>query len=220
MLHEALRRAGHVVPASEIAVRTRRRASRPLRPLAFALVLGIVCAAAAGGALVLHRIDPSFAAIPLLRQIASPRFDAVAQAPPETATEPSAAPAHAEPAPDVAPVTEAAAAPPVEPAPTPVVAPPSPTPETRLLLARGDSLLRSGDLAAARLFYQRAAEQGDGAGALGVAKTYDPLFLDQAGFRHLRGDPVAAARWYGQAEAAGTADATERLARLRAAAPR
>jgi TPR repeat protein len=96
--------------------------------------------------------------------------------------------------------------------------PTDPSPEVKLLLARGDSLLRTGDFAAARLFYQRAAEQGHGAGALGVAKTYDPVFLAEAGYRTARGDPAAAARWYAQAAAAGEADATARLARLRGTA--
>ena len=94
-----------------------------------------------------------------------------------------------------------------------------PSPDTRLLLARGDSLLRTGDFTAARLFYQRAAEQGLGAGALGVAKTYDPVFLTEAGYRTARGDPAAAERWYRRAEAAGETDAAVRLDRLRSTAP-
>lgn len=83
------------------------------------------------------------------------------------------------------------------------------------LLKRGDDFLRTGDIVAARLSYERAAAAGGGAAATGVAKTYDPLFLTQAGVRGLRGDPARAAIWYGRAAAAGDREAQQRLRALR-----
>jgi hypothetical protein len=106
----------------------------------------------------------------------------------------------------------------------PAIVPPSTTaaalttapagPDIVILLQRGDALLATGDVAAARLFYERAAERGDAAGAIGIAKTYDPLFLAQAGFRTVRSDVAQATTWYRRALAAGNADAAPRLERL------
>jgi hypothetical protein len=94
----------------------------------------------------------------------------------------------------------------------------APVGDVAILLQRGEALLTTGDVAAARLFFGRAAERGDAAGAIGLAKTYDPLFLAQAGFRTTRGDAAQAAAWYRRALAAGHADAAARLDRLLAAA--
>jgi hypothetical protein len=112
---------------------------------------------------------------------------------------------------------------PTESSPT-VTAPESPpetsslpvSPEaTEALIRRGDDFLRTGDIVAARLSYERAAVAGGGAAARGVAKTYDPLFLAQAGVRGLRGDPARAALWYARAAAAGDREAQQRLRALR-----
>src|SRR5262245_55254380 len=62
-----LARAGHVVPRSEIIVRP-RRASRPMHPFAFAIVLSVVAAVSAGGALALFSEDPTVAAVPQRRE--------------------------------------------------------------------------------------------------------------------------------------------------------
>ncbi len=179
MLHEALKRAGHVVPASEIIIRT-RRPPRPMRPVVYAIVLGAVSLVSAGGALVLYHQEPSYAE-PTAGAPRAMAADATTDSPPPT---PVSQPiSSAIPTPADAPPAEAI----TFGAPTPVaIAPAEPSPEVRLLLARGDSLLRTGDFTAARLFYQRAAEQGHGAGALGVAKTYDPVFLAEAGYRTAR----------------------------------
>ena len=73
-------------------------------------------------------------------------------------------------------------------------------------MARGDALFGKGDLAAARLLYERAADAGDGQAALRLGETFDPVFLDQA---HLsvRGDSGAAMSWYRRARDLGAADA-------------
>jgi TPR repeat protein len=64
------------------------------------------------------------------------------------------------------------------------------------LLARGDAFVFMGDIAAARAFYQRAADAGDGQAALRVGATFDPAFLSRAGLRGTLGDPVQARSWY------------------------
>ena len=63
------------------------------------------------------------------------------------------------------------------------------------LLARGDSFLHAGDVASARLFYERAADAGDWQSAIRMGATFDPAFLDRAGV-HTVGDPIKAQSWY------------------------
>jgi len=109
---------------------------------------------------------------------------------------------------------------PAEPPPTIAAAPaPNPNPEADALLARGDSLLATGDVAAARLFYQRAAEQGSAAAATAVGQTYDPAVLELLRVRGVRGDAQIAAEWYRKAIAAGDHQAEIRLKRLLARRP-
>jgi TPR repeat protein len=79
--------------------------------------------------------------------------------------------------------------------------------EIAALLARGDASLSVGDLASARLFYQRAADAGGGVAAIRLGETFDPLFLDRIRLRGVRGDPGAAAFWYHRAHDLGATDA-------------
>jgi hypothetical protein len=67
------------------------------------------------------------------------------------------------------------------------------------LLARGDALFRIGDVASARLFYERAAEAGDSQAAMRMATTFDPVSLVRAGVRNTFGDPAQASFWYDRA---------------------
>jgi TPR repeat protein len=83
-----------------------------------------------------------------------------------------------------------------------------------LLLRRGDALLALGDVSAARLLYERAAAGGDGRGATGAGKTYDPVFLLAIGARGIQADPVAAANWYRKAVELGDRSAVERLTQM------
>ena len=80
-------------------------------------------------------------------------------------------------------------------------------PEIAALLAQGDALLRKGDLAAARLFYEHAADAGDGLAAIRLGETFDPVFLDHAQLRGARGDMGKALAWYRRARDLGAADA-------------
>jgi hypothetical protein len=66
------------------------------------------------------------------------------------------------------------------------------------LLARGDSFLHAGDVASARLFYERAADAGDWQAAIRMGATFDPTFLGRAGVRAV-GDPTKVQFWYGHA---------------------
>ena len=75
-----------------------------------------------------------------------------------------------------------------------------------MLLNRGDSLLGSGDIASGRLFYQRAAEAGNGQAALRLGNTYDPAFLERAQLR-VHGDRALALFWYQRARELGAGDA-------------
>jgi hypothetical protein len=109
-----------------------------------------------------------------------------------------------------------------QPAVQPAVAPPAPAPEatshmtshlsTQLspgrqlppaaiaaLVSRGDSFLRAGDVASARLFYERAADAGEALAALRLSATFDPDFLGRAGIRGALGDPTEARSWYHRA---------------------
>jgi TPR repeat protein len=83
------------------------------------------------------------------------------------------------------------------------VVPQSESPEPATLLSRADLLFSTGDVTSARLFYQRAADAGNGDAALRLAETYDPNFLHWAKLFTMRGDPAAAAFWYGRARELG-----------------
>jgi len=93
--------------------------------------------------------------------------------------------------------------------------------ETAALVTRGDGFLSVGDIASARLFYERAADAGNGSAALRLGATFDPGFLSRTAVRGTLGDPVQAAFWYRRARELGDA-ATEPLKHLgqqRAAEP-
>ena len=92
--------------------------------------------------------------------------------------------------------------------------------EIGALLAHGNAAFRKGDIAAARLLFQRAADAGEGRGALGMGATYDPAFLRLSPLRVLYGDPAEARAWYLHALALGAAGAQRRLINLQARAAR
>jgi TPR repeat protein len=79
------------------------------------------------------------------------------------------------------------------------------------LLHHGDALLRTGDISSARLFYERAADAGDGRAALRLGATFDPEFLGRLGLGKLQTDPAAARLWYSRARDLGEVDAKPRL---------
>jgi len=78
--------------------------------------------------------------------------------------------------------------------------------DTSMLVARGDSLVAASDIAAARLFYERGADAGDGLAALRLGETYDPAFLERAQLP-VKGDGARATFWYRRARELGARDA-------------
>jgi type II secretory pathway predicted ATPase ExeA len=78
------------------------------------------------------------------------------------------------------------------------------------LLKRGDQSLGLGDITAARLLFQRAAEAGNAAAALSLGKTYDPNFIAQGS----KPDPASAISWYLKAVVLGDPQAATLLKRL------
>jgi hypothetical protein len=106
------------------------------------------------------------------------------------------------PAPEPAPAAFAPAAPAAEPAPgssagapTAAAAPSLSAGQITELLTRGDIFLHAGDVASARLFYERAADAGDREAAMRMGATFDPAFLVRVGL-NARGDPATALSWY------------------------
>jgi TPR repeat protein len=86
------------------------------------------------------------------------------------------------------------------------------------LVRRGDEMLALGDVSAARLLYERAANAGSAAAAVAAGRTYDPAVLSAIGAREIRPDPAAAAAWYRRAAALGDPGAATLLRRLEARA--
>lgn len=78
------------------------------------------------------------------------------------------------------------------------------------LLKRGDQSLGLGDIAAARLLFQRAAEAGSAAAATSLGKTYDPNFIAPGS----KPDPARAVTWYRTAAALGDPHAADLMQRL------
>jgi hypothetical protein len=74
-------------------------------------------------------------------------------------------------------------------------------------VARGDFLFSNGDIASARLYYERAANAGEAGAALRLGETFDPAFLSRAKIRGVQGDLVSAARWYRRALELGANEA-------------
>ena len=79
------------------------------------------------------------------------------------------------------------------------------------LLDHGDSLLRNGDVASARLFYERAAGAGDGRAALRLGATFDPEFLGRLGLGKLQANATEAQSWYTRARDLGAVEAKRQL---------
>jgi hypothetical protein len=90
-----------------------------------------------------------------------------------------------------------------------------PTIDTAPLMARGQTFLRQGDIASARLFFERAAEQGDAAAMTALARTFDPIELRRLGvLGGIRPDSKRAMELYQSAAAAGDATAQQSMTLL------
>jgi len=172
----------------------------PTQPFRAAMVaFGCVAILAVAGVFIASR-----PAVPPMPAPAPLPMRAPAKAPPPLAMMPAV--------PEPPPASAAAAAPAAPPIAAPPVAvsppaAPSVSTETEELVARGTSLLVTGDIAGARLYFERAAEAGDGHAALLAGMTHDPLYLEWAGVHGMRGEPEQAETWYRRARDLGEPDA-------------
>ncbi len=83
-----------------------------------------------------------------------------------------------------------------------------------VLIARGDALLSTGDVTAARLMYGRAAGSASAEGAVAMGMTFDPKVLSQYGVQGLQADPRQAAAGYQRAADLGSAEGLRLLRQL------
>ncbi|UWU77183.1 hypothetical protein N2603_01535 [Bradyrhizobium huanghuaihaiense] len=108
------------------------------------------------------------------------------------------------------------------PAPAPVAAQPAPPEPAKTLdadtlaglMTRARRLISVGDIAAARLLLERAANAKDATAALLLAQTYDPAVLGTSDARSIVPDAAAARDWYQRAASLGSTEARKRLAQL------
>jgi hypothetical protein len=102
--------------------------------------------------------------------------------------------------------------------PAPPIEPPLSDEQKRALgfIVRGRAQAQQGNIAAARLFYRRAADADLAEGALALAGTYDPAELAQLGVAGVQPDIALARLWYEKARDLGAREAEERLRLLSA----
>jgi hypothetical protein len=83
--------------------------------------------------------------------------------------------------------------------------------EIKLLMEQGEQFANLGDLATARILFQRAAESGDATAATALAATYDPTVLAKLNVVGIRADLEKARFWYQKGVSLGSSDAKRRL---------
>jgi hypothetical protein len=82
------------------------------------------------------------------------------------------------------------------------------------LFREGNAHVAQGNISAARLVYELAAEAGLGSAAMALAGTYDAAELLRLNVRGVQADTREAKRWYERARELGEAAADQRLQRL------
>jgi hypothetical protein len=82
------------------------------------------------------------------------------------------------------------------------------------LITRGEKFLEAGDVSAARLVLERAAEAHDARAALALGSTYDPNVLSRMGVVGVQPDSERARQWYERAAEFGSGEANQRLTAL------
>ncbi len=82
------------------------------------------------------------------------------------------------------------------------------------MVERGRVLFDAGDLAAARLFFRRAANAGDATAALAMGATYDPDVLSKRFIRGIEADAREARMWYERARELGSPEGPRRIEML------
>jgi TPR repeat protein len=87
--------------------------------------------------------------------------------------------------------------------------------EIALMVKNGAQFMANGNVGAARMMLQPAAESGDPVAAFALAETYDPLVLRKLNATGgITADVALAQSWYEKAKNLGSAGAPERLERL------
>jgi TPR repeat protein len=87
--------------------------------------------------------------------------------------------------------------------------------EIALMVKNGAQFMANGNVGAARMMFQPAAEAGDPVAAFALAETYDPLVLRKLNATGgITADVALAQSWYEKAKNLGSAGAPERLERL------
>jgi hypothetical protein len=79
------------------------------------------------------------------------------------------------------------------------------------LVKRGVGLITEGDIAAARILLQRAAEARDARAAFALGATYDPIMLTMLQAHGVTADARVALDWYKKASEFGSHEASQRL---------
>jgi hypothetical protein len=93
----------------------------------------------------------------------------------------------------------------------PAVAEPQDNPDMARLLARAGTLVRQGNIGAARTVLERATEAGSARASFALAETYDPRILSAWGTYGTRGDATKARELYAKAHAGGVQEAKDRF---------
>ena len=88
------------------------------------------------------------------------------------------------------------------------------SPEATRLIARANALLGQGDIGAARIVLERAAEMGSAQANFRLAQTYDPVILSAWGTYGTRGEATKAREFYAKAQAGGIREAKDRFEAL------
>ncbi|MFL5325005.1 MAG: hypothetical protein ACJ8A4_12220 [Microvirga sp.] len=209
-------------------LRRPRRASSSLKVALKTILLAGVLVASGGGAFlsaqrflpagerlrILAGPEPVAAAVAPLGQV--PAAWASAKVEPEPAPAPAATPVQS-PLPAIDIPAPPAATPVAVPPPALAASPPAPAPEPLRqasgpnlprdeiegYMAKGERMLKAGDIAAARLFFTRVAEAGEVRGALAMARSFDQETLRTLPVYGLQPSPQEAARWYAKAKDLG-----------------
>src|SRR6202171_3879547 len=88
-------------------------------------------------------------------------------------------------------------------------------PEAAKLMVRARALLGQGNIGAARIVLERAAETGNAQASFMLAETYDPVILSAWGTYGTRGEATKAREFYAKAHAGGIQEAKDRFNALR-----
>jgi hypothetical protein len=88
--------------------------------------------------------------------------------------------------------------------------------ETGQLIARGNERMEIGDIAAARLLFELAAESGSPVAATAMGRSYDPVYFIRVGVRGVKPDAAKAKDWYEKAVSGGDRTAEQDLNNLTA----